>query len=257
VTSIRPGQLLEAYYNAYHHPGFILQDPISVPKQFSRQQDIEIMGLWTAVLSWGNRKTILQKANELVTLMDNAPYDFILGHKESDLERFRHFKHRTFQLTDTLYFIHFFRRHYLHHTSLEDAFLSPGYATEPHVEKMLIYFHNYFFDDPFAPSRTRKHISTPASGSACKRLNMFLRWMVRKDTQGIDFGIWHHLRTEQLVCPLDVHVERVARKLQLIQSGKSNWAAAVELTKNLKKYDAQDPVRFDFALFGAGVSGVL
>jgi uncharacterized protein (TIGR02757 family) len=156
-------------------------------------------------------------------------------------------------LTDTLWFIYFFRTFYARHESLEEAFLSDGYSTERHVEKMLIHFHKMFFFDPDAPHRTKKHIPSPASKSACKRINMFLRWMVRKDSNGVDFGVWHRIRPDQLICPLDVHVERVARKLGLLTRKQTDWAAAVELTDNLKTFDPMDPVKYDFALFGSGV----
>lgn len=185
--------------------------------------------------------------------MDGAPYDFIMHHTTSDLKRFHEFKHRTFNLTDTLWFIYFFKWFYATHTSLEEAFLCEGHAEEPHVEKMLIHFHNLFFHDPDSPQRTRKHIASPATKSACKRINMFLRWMVRKDNNGVDFGCWQQIRTDQLICPLDVHVERVARKLGLLTRKQTDWLAAVELTENLKAFDMTDPVKYDFALFGSGV----
>lgn len=211
------------------------------------------MGLWAAVLAWGQRVTIINKCKELIQLMDHAPYDFIKNHKEKDLKRFLNFKHRTFNATDTLYFIEFFRYYYSSHLSLEEAFISKNKT--PDMGPGLIAFHELFFSLEDYPHRTKKHISTPARNSACKRLNMFLRWMVRKDTKGVDFGIWKKIKPSQLICPCDVHVERVGRKLGLITRKQVDWQTAVELTENLRKFDAADPVKYDFALFGMGVEG--
>lgn len=244
---------LDKQYHLYNTPDFIINDPITIPHKFSKLQDIEIIGFWTSVLAWGQRKTIINSANTLIQHMDYAPHDFMLHHTEKDLKRFSEFKHRTFNLTDTLYFLHFFKKFYSEHISLEDAFLCAGYSEEETVENMLRNFHTQFFDDAVAPHRTRKHIPTPASKSTCKRINMFLRWMVRKDASGVDFGLWKNIQPKQLICPLDVHVERVARKLNLIERKQTDWLTAKELTKNLSSFDANDPVKYDFALFGTGV----
>ncbi|OHX67694.1 TIGR02757 family protein [Flammeovirga pacifica] len=246
-------ELLEASYQKYNQPNFIKDDPISIPHSFSKKEDIEIMGFWASMLAWGQRKTIINKCNELVMLMDGAPHDFIINHQEQDLEKLLTFKHRTFNDVDTLFFISFFKKHYQQYDSLEDAFLLGYSQNDENVENSLIAFHDYFFDQEDAPHRTKKHIATPARKSACKRLNMFLRWMVRKDNAGVDFGIWNRLRADQLICPLDVHVERVSRKLKLLERKQSDWKAAVELTSQLKVIDPKDPVRFDFALFGLGL----
>jgi len=246
-------EFLDRQFHLYNRPDFIINDPISVPHQFSTLQDIEIMGFWTAVLAWGQRKTIINKANELIQLMDKAPFDFISNHIEKDLGRFENFKHRTFNYTDTLYFIHFFKKFYSTHHSLEQAFIFSGFEKDETVENMLISFHKVFFNDDLAPHRTKKHVPTPASKSTCKRLNMFLRWMVRKDTAGVDFGLWNAIRPNQLICPLDVHVERIGRKLLLIERKQTDWQTAKELTRNLKRFDVADPVKYDFALFGTGV----
>ncbi len=249
---------LEAAYQQYNQPDFIQDDPISIPHRFTQKQDIEIMGFWAAVLAWGNRRTIINKCQELIECMDNAPYDFICHHQASDLKRFLGFKHRTFNATDTLYFLHFFRQHYQKFDSLEDAFcLSFQAEKETSTEKALVHFHDYFFSLEEYPERTRKHIATPARNSACKRLNMFLRWMVRKDAQKVDFGIWHNIKPAQLICPCDVHVERVARILGLVARKQTDWKMALELTQNLRKFDKEDPVKYDFALFGLGVVGEL
>lgn len=237
----------------YNQPNFIANDPISIPHQFTQLQDIEIMGFWVAMLAWGQRKTIINKSRELVHLMDNAPYDFILNHEEKDRERFLSFKHRTFQAIDTLYFLEFFQFFYKNNTSLETAFAQFLNQESETTEKALIGFQELFFSLPNAPKRTRKHIATPARNSTCKRLNMFLRWMVRQDGRGVDFGLWKTIQPHQLLIPLDVHVDRVARSLGLIQRKQTDWKTVLELTARLKQFDPADPVKYDFALFGLGV----
>lgn len=237
----------------YNRPNFIPNDPIVIPHGFSKKEDIEIAGFWAAVLAWGQRITIINKCNELFATMDNAPHDFILNHKESDLKRFLNFKHRTFNATDTLYFIAFFKDFYTQHASLEEAFVKAMQPNDSDIEKGLIHFHDQFFGLPDAPERTKKHIATPARKSACKRLNMFLRWMVRNDNQGVDFGIWNKISPAQLICPCDLHVDRVGRKLGLITRKQTDWQTALELTANLRRYDSYDPVKYDFALFGLGI----
>lgn len=250
-------QELEDFLNQkveqYNRPNFIDNDPIVIPHQYSKKQDIEITAFWASMLAWGQRITIINKCNELFKLMDNSPHDFVLNHEESDLKNFKSFKHRTFNLTDTLYFIEFFKQYYQKQDSLENAFYNGLEASSENVEIGLINFHNKFFSLPFAPARTKKHIATPARKSACKRINMFLRWMVRNDGKGVDFGLWNSIKPSQLVCPCDLHVDRVARKLGLITRKQTDWQTAVELTENLKLMDATDPVKYDFALFGLGI----
>ncbi|MBX2963647.1 MAG: TIGR02757 family protein [Cyclobacteriaceae bacterium] len=236
---------------AYNQPGFIANDPVSIPHLFIRRQDIEIAGLFAATLAWGQRITIINNCRKLLSWMDNDPYNFILHHKEKDLKPFVDFRHRTFNGTDALYFIDFLKRFYVGHDSLEEAFrVDTADAT---IAKGLINFRNLFFSSPDYPLRTKKHIATPERKSACKRLNMYLRWMVRHDNQGVDFGIWKNIKPAQLVCPCDVHVERVARKLGLIKRKQMDWLTALELTDNLRKLDPVDPVKYDFALFGLGL----
>lgn len=237
----------------YNQSGFIENDPVSIPHQYTLKQDIEITGLWASVLAWGQRVTIINKCNELFRMMDNAPYDFILNHKDSDLKVFESFKHRTFNATDTLYFIAYLKHFFKEHDSLEEAFAIGMDDTEETVEIGLVNFHNQFFSLPDHPHRTKKHIATPSRSSACKRLNMYLRWMVRKDDCGVDFGLWDKIKPSQLVCPCDLHVDRVARKLGLIDRKQTDWKTAIELTNNLRKLDRNDPVKYDFALFGLGV----
>ncbi len=274
---------LDAKVEIYNQPNFITLDPISIPHLFTRQQDIEIMGFWSAMLAWGQRVTIINKCKELIALMDGAPYDFIMNHQDTDLKRLLDFKHRTFNATDTLYFIAFFKSHYSNFESLEDAFLPlaqkkdfreeflevsvegekpvdsksevclSSKLSSNTVEGNLNYFRSYFFSLEDFPRRTIKHVSSPLQKSTCKRLNMFLRWMVRDDNKGVDFGIWKRIKPNQLICPCDVHVDRVARRLGLISRKQTDWQTALELTENLRKLDVNDPVKYDFALFGLGV----
>jgi uncharacterized protein (TIGR02757 family) len=248
--------LLDERVLLYNQPSFIPRDPISIPHLFTRRQDIEIAGLFAAVLAWGNRTTIINKSRELLQRMDMAPHQFCLQHSSGDLKKLLEFKHRTFNDTDLLYFIAFLHQHYQHHNSLETAFI-PSKDAYPEIshaaEKRLTHFHRYFFSLEDAPERTRKHIATPERGSACKRLNMFLRWMVRNDNTGVDFGIWQQIAPTELICPLDLHVARVARKLGLLRRKNNDWLAALELTKKLRQLDTNDPVKYDFALFGLGV----
>lgn len=281
-------EFLDEQVDRYNQPGFIELDPISIPHLFTQKQDIEIMGLFAAIFAWGQRKTILNKSKELIERMDGSPYEFILHHQEKDLKQVLEFKHRTFNDTDLLYFISFLKQHYQQYLSLEDAFLpiksnatfreeyldfespeeSSQYASSAcykhelkkpiiSIENSLNYFRSYFMSSEDFPSRTKKHVSSPQQKSTCKRLNMFLRWMVRDDDKGVDFGIWKRLRMADLICPCDVHVERVARRLNLIQRTQIDWGLAVELTETLRCFDPEDPVRYDFALFGLGVEGVL
>lgn len=245
--------ILDEYVEQFNHSCFIENDPISIPYAFTKKQDIEITAFWTSMLAWGQRKTIINKAKELFERMDNAPFDFIKNHKEKDRKRFLDFKHRTFQATDTLYFLEFLQWFYQSHDSLEEAFLKNMSDGDAHIGKALEGFHQLFFSLPDAPQRTRKHISTPVRKSACKRLNMFLRWMVRQDDKGVDFGIWEKIKPAQLLMPLDVHVDRVARKFNLIERKQTDWLTVLELTEKLREFDKNDPVKYDFALFGLGV----
>ncbi len=245
--------LLNRKAEEYNTPEFIPSDPISIPHLFTRQQDIEIAGFFAAVFAWGSRTIIINKTKELMRLMDGAPYDFVQHHTEADLKSLLHFKHRTFNTTDLLYFIEFLQVHYAQHPSLQTAFSQWMQPEDETVENALIGFHRYFFSLPDAPQRTKKHIATPARGSHCKRLNMFLRWMVRRDNKGVDFGIWQEIKPAQLVCPVDVHVARVAKRLGLLHPTQLNWKTALELTHQLKQLDPRDPARYDFALFGLGV----
>lgn len=252
---IKPGlkEFLDAKVEQFNRPDFIEADPVRVPHRFKKKQDIEIAGLMAAVFAWGQRVTIINKANDFLHRMDDAPHDFLLNHKSKDLKAFTDFKHRTFNATDALYFLAFLKHFYSKHESMEEAFaVKPG---DEHVGKGLANFHHLFFSLEDAPGRTRKHIPTPERNSACKRINMFLRWMVRSDNKGVDFGIWKNISPGQLICPFDLHVDRVARQLKLIKRKQADWETALELTAVLKKLDPADPVKYDFALFGLGVIG--
>mgnify|MGYP002777897763 CR=1 FL=1 len=259
VSLIPPlvAELLERKYRQFDQPQFIPSDPISIPHRFSRLQDVEIMGFWAATLAWGQRKTILAKCHNLIERMDGAPFDFVKNHQDGDLKRFLGFKHRTFNDTDALYFLHWFRWFYSENDSLEMAFSRYLHPDDLTVERALVGFHELFCGLPDFPARTRKHVATPARKSSCKRLAMFLRWMVRRDEHGVDFGLWKTIRPDQLVCPCDVHVERVARHLGLIRRKQTDWQTALELTAALRHLDPADPVKYDFALFGLGVEGEL
>ncbi len=233
----------------YNQPSFIKNDPICIPHLFSKKQDIEIAGFFAAIFAWGNRTTIIQKSKELMRLMNNDPHNFCLHHSSKELNKLTSFKHRTFNVTDLLYFIEFFKQHYGNHKSLETAFIKHGNT----IEEMLNGFHHYFFSFENAPKRTKKHIAAPEKNSSCKRLNMFLRWMVRQDDKGVDFGLWKNISPYQLICPIDVHVARVARKLKILERKQTDWRAALELTEYLRTLDSKDPVKYDFALFSLGV----
>lgn len=237
----------------YNQPSFIAADPISVPHRFTKKQDIEIAGFFASIFAWGNRTIIINKTAELMRLMDNAPHDFVRSPGADGLKRLQSFRHRTFNTTDLLYFIEFLHHHYSTNDSLETAFSQWLEPQDETIENALTGFHHYFFSLEDAPPRTRKHVATPARGSTCKRLCMFLRWMVRQDAAGVDFGLWRNIRPAQLVCPIDLHVARVAKRFQLIQRKQVDWATALELTAYLRKLDPADPSKYDFALFGLGV----
>lgn len=245
--------LLDEKVQLYNNISFIATDPVCIPHRFSKKQDMEIAAFFAAIFAWGNRTTIINKTTELLQLMDNAPHDFVMRAGATELGRLEGFKHRTFNTTDLLYCMEFFQMHYSKNDSLETAFSKWMQKKDGDVENTLKGFHHYFFSLPHIPERTRKHIATPEKNSSCKRLNMFLRWMVRTDKNGVDFGIWKKIKPAQLICPLDVHVARVARNIGLLQRTQNDWQAAKELTANLCTLDASDPVKYDFALFGLGV----
>ena len=244
--------LLDDAVRIHNQKKFINADPISIPHRFSKKEDIEIAGFFAATFAWGNRTTIINKTNELMQLMDDTPHDFILNHQQKDLKRMEHFVHRTFNSTDLLFFIQSLKRLYNQYSTLENVFLKNQSTKNFEMEIALRNFYLEFFEEEFAPQRTRKHIATPDRKSACKRLCMYLRWMVRDDKK-VDFGIWKKIKPADLICPLDVHVGNVARQLKLLNRSQNDWQSAVELTATLRKFDVSDPVKYDFALFSLGV----
>ena len=263
-------QLLDQKVKQYNHIEFIEKDPICIPHLFTKQQDIEIAGFFAAIFAWGNRTTIINKSKELLERMDNAPFAFCTEHQDKDLKKLLGFAHRTFNDTDLLYCIEFFKQHYSKNESLESAFFKTARLSSRSldktntksidsknkinsVEKALTHFQDYFFSLEDAPARTKKHISSPVSGSTCKRLNMYLRWMVRKDKQGVDFGIWKKISPADLIMPIDVHVARVSRGLGIVKRTQTDWQTAIELTNYCRTLDPKDPVKYDFALFSLGV----
>ena len=249
MTKASLSGFLNTKVDLYNQPSFIFNDPICIPHLFSKKQDIEIAGFFAATFAWGNRTTIIQKSKELMQLMDMNPHNFCIESNPAKLKTLLHFKHRTFNTTDLLYFIEFFKYHYSKYESLETAFTMHGITPE----EMLTGFHHYFFSLDEVPNRTKKHIATPERNSSCKRLNMFLRWMVRQDDKGVDFGIWKNISPANLICPIDLHVSRVAKKLNILHRKQTDWQAAVELTGYLRTLDKTDPVKYDFALFSLGV----
>lgn len=239
-------KFLEEKVFQYNQKSFIETDPISVPHRFTLKQDIEIAAIFASTLAWGNRKSIIKNSNRLMELLDNQPYDFILHHSKNDLRPIHHFKHRTFNGDDVIFFIDGLQSIYKKHTSLEVVFCAKNPIDG------IMNFRNLMLKSPHS-QRSEKHISNPSKGSASKRLNMFLRWMVRSDLNGVDFGIWNIFTPSQLLIPLDVHSGRVARELNLLSRKQNDLKAVLELTKSLQKFDKNDPTKYDFALFGLGI----
>ncbi|QLG47098.1 TIGR02757 family protein [Costertonia aggregata] len=234
----------------YNHPSFLETDPIQIPHLFTKKEDIEISGFLTATIAWGNRKSIINNAKRLMQLLDNAPHDFVMNHTKTDLDDLSGFVHRTFNTEDLKYFIHGLNNIYKNYDGLEQVFSEN--AEKNSMQSAISKFKKVFFELPH-PTRTTKHISDPLKGSAAKRINMYLRWMVRDAGTNVDFGIWKHIKPSQLSCPLDVHSGNVARKLKLLRRKQNDAKALTELDKNLRKLDPLDPVKYDFALFGLGV----
>ncbi len=234
----------------YNTPDFIELDPIQIPHQYSVKEDIEIAGFLTATISWGNRTSILKNARRMMELMGNSPHDFIINHQDEDLKKMEGFVHRTFNSSDLLTFVSALKYIYRHQNGLEGIFTK--HQTSESLQPAISQFKHLFFNVPHM-ERTRKHLSDPLNGSAAKRINMFLRWMVRKDDAGVDFGIWRNISPSILSCPLDVHSGNVARKLGLLKRKQNDAKAVVELDGSLRAMDATDPAKYDFALFGLGV----
>ncbi len=243
-------EFLDAKVIQYNHPEFLESDPIQIPHLFTLKEDVEISGFLTATIAWGNRKSIISNAHKMMELMDHAPYDFIQNHQEEDLDKLQNFVHRTFNGVDLMYFVKSLKNIYQYRGGLEGVFTSnlDKKSIQPSISK----FKEVFFEIPH-PKRTTKHISDPVKGSAAKRINMYLRWMVRDNTTGVDFGLWKDIPPSILSCPLDVHSGNVARKLGLLKRKQNDAKALAELDYSLRKLDPKDPVKYDFALFGLGV----
>lgn len=241
---------LDEQVDKYNRPEFIDSDPISIPHRFSKKEDIEIAAFFAAAFAWGQRKTIIAKTNDLMSKMDEAPYDFILNHDKNDLKRLKGFVHRTFNETDLFYFVKALKQIYLIHGGMEVLFSA---ETQEAMDRISSFRQVFLQFD--APARTQKHISNPEKGASAKRLNMFLRWMVRQDHRGVDFGIWKNIPTSNLSIPLDVHTGNVARELGILTRSQNDRKAVEELDVVLRQLDPLDPVKYDFALFGIGAIG--
>ncbi|MDD7887394.1 TIGR02757 family protein [Flavivirga sp. 57AJ16] len=241
---------LDAKVIQYNNPRFIESDPIQIPHQFSKKEDIEISAFLTATIAWGNRKSIINNAKRLMELLDHSPFDFVLNHSENDLEKLMSFVHRTFNGHDGIQFIKSLKHIYKNHGGLESIFSK--HSKTQSLQIAISKFKSAFFEIEHL-QRTQKHISDPLKNSAAKRINMFLRWMVRNDNAGVDFGIWKSFSPSKLSCPLDVHSGNVARKLGLLQRKQNDAKALLQLDTSLRELDTNDPVKYDFALFGLGV----
>lgn len=245
--------LLDDRYRRYNHFDFIETDPIQVPHTFGKKEDIEIAAFLTATIAWGQRITIIKNARRLMSLMDNAPHDFISNATESDLEVFSDFKHRTFNADDCKFFIRSLQNIYTNHEGLEGVF-NKAYQSDNNISSSLIYLRKIFLEINHE-KRTEKHLSDVNRNSSAKRLNMFLRWMIRHDESGVDFGLWKNIPTSALMLPLDVHTGDVGRALGLLTRTQNDWKAVEEITAVLRSFDSNDPVKYDFALFGIGAFG--
>lgn len=244
-------EFLDEKFDLYNRESFIDSDPIQIPKLFSRKEDIEIAGFLSASIAWGQRPTIIRNAKRLMEFMNQQPYEFLMNSNEQDLDVFKEFKHRTFNGDDCIFFIKSLKNIYQNHGGLEQVF-TRGYQQGGDIKSALAYFREIFFEVEHLP-RTQKHISNILKKSSAKRLNMYLRWMVREDERGVDFGLWKGIGTKDLYLPLDVHTGNVGRKLGILNRKQSDWLAVEEITSNLRKFDPQDPVKYDYALFGLGI----
>jgi len=248
MTKTELKEFLDEKVIFYNRPDFIESDPLQIPHSFSLKEDIEISGFLASTIAWGNRKMIINNAKKMISLLGNSPYDFVINHKEDDLLELDNFVHRTFNGIDFKHFILSLKNIYLNHGGLESVFYHNGNFN---LQENISHFKKVFFEIEH-PSRTEKHVSDPLKGSAAKRINMYLRWMVRKDTCGVDLGIWHKISPAQLSCPLDVHSGNTARKLNILTRKQNDAKALYELDQYLRSLDSEDPSKYDFALFGLG-----
>jgi uncharacterized protein (TIGR02757 family) len=248
-------EFLNEKYDLYNNLKFIETDPITIPHLFTNKEDIEIAGFLTATIAWGQRVTIINNATKMMKIMGTNPHDFIMTAKEKELKKFNDFVHRTFNGTDAIFFMKSLQNIYKKYGGLEQVFMvKPNQKGEAPLLRSIMNFRDVFFSIP-SPSRTGKHVSNPSENSSAKRLCMYLRWMIRRDKRGVDFGIWNsnQITSRDLMCPLDVHSGNVARKLGLLKRTQNDWKAVEELTASLRNFDETDPVKYDFALFGLGV----
>lgn len=243
-------EFLDQRVDLYNRPSFISLDPISIPHRYSEKEDIEIAGFLAATIAWGNRTAILRSADRMMEIMGNAPYDFVINHRDDDLKCIDGCMHRTFFAEDFIYFIETLKYIYLEKGGMEAIFVR--YQTSDSLQPAIHEFRKIFFELSHN-ARTERHVSDPFRGSAAKRINMFLRWMVRRDDRGVDFGLWRSISPSVLSCPLDVHSGNVARKLGLLKRKQSDAKAVAELDAALRELDPADPVKYDYALFGLGV----
>lgn len=244
---------LDTKFDLYNRKEFIQTDPISIPHQFTKKEDIEISGFFSATLAWGQRSVILKNATRLMQWMDNTPHEFILNHSKNELKPFTKFVHRTFNGDDCIYFIKALKTIYVKHGGLQKIFESQICETDTDPARAIHVFRKIFFEKYYT-IRTKKHVADPLMNSSAKRICMFLRWMVRKDSRDVDFGLWNQIKMNQLACPLDLHSARIARNLGLLIRKQNDWKAVLELTNKLKELDPDDPVKYDFALFGMGIN---
>ncbi len=238
----------------FNNRSFIANDPISIPHKFSRKEDIEIAGFLTALISWGNRPAILKSASNLMQLMGKHPFEFILSANDNELKQLTKFYYRTFNTSDLLFLVEAMKRIYLEKGGIE-AIANESFKQTGSVKGMITGLREEILKAPHLP-RSEKHLANPMKGSAAKRINMFLRWMVRDDDNGVDFGLWKRIPASALMIPLDIHSGRIARQLGLLQRKQNDWKAVEELTSNLRKLDPDDPIKYDYALFGIGISGM-
>jgi uncharacterized protein (TIGR02757 family) len=239
---------LEHYVLKYNTSAYIETDPIQIAHRFSKKEDIEIAAFLTATIAWGNRVAIIKSANKLMVLLENDPYNFIISASDNELERLKYFVYRTFNGIDTFFFINSLINIYKNHNGLEKIF-TEAYLSHQSIFDSLVNIRNIFFEIPY-PQRTSKHLANVSKNSSCKRLNMFLRWMVREDKNRVDFGIWKQIDKKDLMLPLDLHSAKVSRELGLLHRKQNDWKAVVEVTNKLCEFDANDPVKYDYALFG-------
>ncbi len=244
-------ELLDQKHDQYNQPSFVATDPIQVPHSFSAREDIEISAFLTASIAWGQRKTIISNAQKLMQLMGNQPFDFVMNANKNQLQRLDNFKHRTFNSSDLLFFIHSLKNIYAQHGGLKTVFEN-AYSQTHSIKESLVHFRTIFFEPQHLP-RTTKHISDVSKNSTAKRLNMMLMWLVRNDRRGVHFGLWDKIPMSALFLPLDVHTGNISRKLQLLQRTQNDWRAVDEITTVLRTFDANDPVKYDFSLFCLGV----